>query len=241
MLRLDATLVGVNCCIFNSSETPYYSLAIKFLKGALKAWKPRVGSAGESGGRKGPAAVASGRKAQDYRTPERAPESDCSLYFREEDAAAGSTRRRQASLTCKGTGVAGMRASRGERMEAADEEDDDEEFVPTKRRSAAKSSKKRSRRGKDTGSDDDRSDDSDASWGEGRSGRSASSDEEPRHRAAPSTRAERAVARRAGARAKAGRAGERRNGRKRKRLAVSSGSEEESSEGEGLVRPLDEW
>ena len=232
-MRLDATLIGVNCCIFNGAETPYYNLAIKFLKGVLRAWKPRSGAGaagvGMGGARKCPAGVASSGKAQGYRTPERAQESDSSLYFQEDDPAAGSTRHRQQSHVGRGN----MRASRRQQAEDEDAENGDEEFVPTKRRSAAKSSKKRARRDKDTGSDNDGSDESDASWGKGGSGDSENSEEDARPRAASSTRAERAVARRAGGRVADRKAGDRRTGRKRKRLAVSSGSEEEqSSEGE---------
>ena len=49
-MRLDATLIGVNCCLFNSAETPYYQRAITFLTGVLNIWKPRAAAVGRAVG-----------------------------------------------------------------------------------------------------------------------------------------------------------------------------------------------
>jgi len=243
LMRLDATLIGVNCCLFNGAETPYYKRAITFLTGCLNIWKPKATSAGragaQEGGRVGGArGAAAGRKGNDYRTPVRAQESEKSTYFEEQDGAAVAVRGHRSGQGGRGGGAAGMRGMEKQEEDRAREDDEDgdgdEEFVPTKRKCAAKCrNNKRARHGKERNSEseaDDDSDGSDASWGKGGGGSDSSDEDAPRRRSVRSTRAERAGARGAAPKAR-GKCG----AKKRRRHAVSS--DEESSEGEfrGLV------
>ena len=56
LVCLDVLLIGVNCCIFNGPDTPYYPLGTKFIAGALKVLKPKPAKEG---------GTSSSRKMQD--------------------------------------------------------------------------------------------------------------------------------------------------------------------------------
>lgn len=233
LMQLDVMLIGVNCCVFNGPETPYYPIAIKFLTGALKVKRNTRNTAAAA------AAGGASKKAHSshvFQSPARdnvTHEMNPSSYFDEEPVpqlpAASSGRSRAArSGRREPSPLSGERD--GEQELDGGEEDDgeeDEEFVPTKRKSAGKSHKKRarSRRSRDDSEAQERRDDSEAeesdqSWG---GGAESSDDNVP---AARSTRADRA-----GARASSGVGSGRKRaatGRssKRRRLAVSSDSDE---------------
>ena len=217
LMRLDALLIGVNCCMFNGFETPFYATGLEFLAGALKMWKCDKKPIAATG-------VSMSKDVAVYETPARGQDGS-SIYFQEEIPAASSSMTRGAR---GGRQSAASARGRGgdEELEGGGEEDDEdgEEFVPTKLKGVAKSNKKRKRargRGYDSGSDEE----SDASWGGG----DKTSDDESRP-AARKTRAQRMEARgsRAGRKGAAGGGGRARD--KRRRLAVASESPESEEE-----------
>jgi hypothetical protein len=217
LVCLDVLLIGVNCCIFNGHDTPYYPLGTKFIAGALKVLKPKPAKeGGTSSSRKMQG------KTQVHRTPARGESGESSSMYYDEDLPVASGSRGQGTRNSRRQEATGD-ASNG----TAQTEEQDEEFVPTKRKNKV-SGRKRKRRSltkTDSGSE---SQDSDESWGVPED---ESSDDGSRSRstrtASKSTRSERAAAREQASGSKGKRAARRgRASSKRRRIAVGSDSDE---------------